>query len=468
MWRRSKQSRLNPKRAGNHAREPSGYLLVVSVDAFFLTSPPILPASMPLHSRPFGPQTVREAMREATIAITGLEPHEEQLDVAVAIYYNRDVVLIAGTGWGKTLAFIMPCFLDKKITIIIVSPLNALEDNQAQRFQEWGLKATAVNSATRKAEWRLIKAIAASHFQVVVTSPENLLSPDCLRPVLTKLAFAQHAKIIVDEAHCICLWGPKFRPCWGRLGEIQSLVPFRVPFLLATATATPSMITEMTKSVHMRAGYLFVNLGNFRPNLVWEVEIMKERSTLQEQVGFLIPENSSLANFLVDECVLLYVNSRAAAHKLAYALCKLLPSTMRHTVEIFHAIRGPLTKAWILYKIFNKGLRILICTKAAGMGCDFPNIRLVVQYMAPDNMISWIQRGGRGGRDSTRCRCLLLVEPGIVKKKTTKNASGKCVPIEPVEYSKACDDVMHQYILTEECRWKFIDNHFQNPGHGHK
>ncbi|KDQ11367.1 hypothetical protein BOTBODRAFT_88214, partial [Botryobasidium botryosum FD-172 SS1] len=167
-------------------------------------------------------QTVREAMREATIAITGLEPREEQLDVAVAIYHNRDVVLIAGTGRGKTLAFVMPCFLDKKITVIIVSPLNALEDNQAQCFQEWGLKATAV----------------------VVTSPKNLLSPNCLRPVLTKLAFAQHAKIIVDKAHCICLWGPKFRPCWGRLGEIQSLVPFWVPFLLATATATPSMITE--------------------------------------------------------------------------------------------------------------------------------------------------------------------------------------------------------------------------------
>lgn len=215
----------------------------------------------------------------------------------------------------------------------------------------------------------LDQGIAASHFQVVVTSPENLLSPDCLRPVLTKLAFAQHAKIIVDEAHCICLWGPKFRPCWGRLGEIQSLVPFRVPFLLASATATPSMVTEMTKSVHMRAGYVFVNLGNFRPNLVWEIEIMKEGSSPQEQVGFLIPENPSPENFLVDQCVLVYVNSRPAAHKLAYALRRLLPSPMRHAVEIFHAIRGPLTKAWVLYKIFNKGLRILICTEAAGMVC---------------------------------------------------------------------------------------------------
>jgi ATP-dependent helicase YprA (DUF1998 family) len=65
-------------------------------------------------------------------AFNGLEPFDWQTDVCEAILLGLDVVLIAGTGAGKTLPFAMPLLMDqtKRKMVIVISPLNALEHDQ--------------------------------------------------------------------------------------------------------------------------------------------------------------------------------------------------------------------------------------------------------------------------------------------------------------------------------------------------
>ncbi|KAF8602964.1 hypothetical protein BDV93DRAFT_409883, partial [Ceratobasidium sp. AG-I] len=79
---------------------------------------------------------------------TGYEPHSWQLDCTVATHLGRDVCVIAGTGFGKTLLFIMNCWLESNLLVWIVSPPNALGNQQAKTFQEWGIRAMAVNATT--------------------------------------------------------------------------------------------------------------------------------------------------------------------------------------------------------------------------------------------------------------------------------------------------------------------------------
>ncbi|KAG8682185.1 hypothetical protein FRC11_000152, partial [Ceratobasidium sp. 423] len=85
----------------------------------------------------FGSEEYRKYYRKAlaieTKARTKLDPFDWQLDVAVNTHPRRDVFL-AGTGFGKTLALVMPAFLSSNLTIFLVSPLNALADAQVKEF----------------------------------------------------------------------------------------------------------------------------------------------------------------------------------------------------------------------------------------------------------------------------------------------------------------------------------------------
>jgi superfamily II DNA helicase RecQ len=60
----------------------------------------------------------------------GTDPYNWQLDVTEAILLGLDSVVIAGTGAGKTMPFMMPLLLDKKKRVIIISPLKVLQEDQ--------------------------------------------------------------------------------------------------------------------------------------------------------------------------------------------------------------------------------------------------------------------------------------------------------------------------------------------------
>jgi ATP-dependent helicase YprA (DUF1998 family) len=62
----------------------------------------------------------------------GLVPHEWQVNIDEALELGIDCSLLAGTGAGKTMPFIMPLFTQPDKIVIIISPLNALEEDQVR------------------------------------------------------------------------------------------------------------------------------------------------------------------------------------------------------------------------------------------------------------------------------------------------------------------------------------------------
>ncbi len=73
--------------------------------------------------------SVRDAVKDKC---DGMVPYWYQEDIAEAFHLGLDVAILAGTGFGKTLPFVIPLLADVTGTsqIIIVSPLCALQKNQ--------------------------------------------------------------------------------------------------------------------------------------------------------------------------------------------------------------------------------------------------------------------------------------------------------------------------------------------------
>ena len=61
-----------------------------------------------------------------------LEPYDWQIDVAKALLLGLDSIIIAGTGSGKTIPFMLPVLIHPEKMIITLSPLKVLQRDQVK------------------------------------------------------------------------------------------------------------------------------------------------------------------------------------------------------------------------------------------------------------------------------------------------------------------------------------------------
>jgi len=90
------------------------------------------------------------------------DPYPWQVDATEAVTLGLDTIVIAGTGAGKTMPFVMPLLVDQRKQSIVISPLMALQADhvcslsftvlflfinvlQAERFRKLSVSAVAVN-----------------------------------------------------------------------------------------------------------------------------------------------------------------------------------------------------------------------------------------------------------------------------------------------------------------------------------
>lgn len=102
-------------------------------------------------------KTTRHALPAICEAWMGRKPYPWQLDCAEALILGIDCIILVGTGFGKTLPFMIPLLLHSDKVTIVISPLNALEEDQVHTL---GLFITAAHrcyrhAAFNKQAWRL-------------------------------------------------------------------------------------------------------------------------------------------------------------------------------------------------------------------------------------------------------------------------------------------------------------------------
>ena len=82
--------------------------------------------------RAYNSNGTRTTLTEEFRRRTTKEPYPWQLDVSEALILGLDCIVLAGTGAGKTMPFIMPLFVYPKKCVIIVCPLIELQENQVR------------------------------------------------------------------------------------------------------------------------------------------------------------------------------------------------------------------------------------------------------------------------------------------------------------------------------------------------
>ncbi|KAH9901535.1 P-loop containing nucleoside triphosphate hydrolase protein [Cubamyces lactineus] len=358
------------------------------------------------------------------------EPRFFQLEGVKAQLEGTDIIIQAPTGAGKTALAAGPHLwpgCKGKVTIM-VCPLLALQEEMVTTFRdEFGLSAIAVNSAKGSCSAEIANELLSDKHQIVLISPEMLQSPSFVNRVLRKPSFGRKVmSLFIDEAHCVSHWGADFRKKYASLGIIRAFLPRGTPVIAVTATLTARVRRDIHRVLHFTTSSRFVNVGNDRPNVAIVVRAFEHAQNSFLDLDFLIPPAASLLAPCDIPKTYVYVDDINTGNEIVDHLdsmistrCPALASTglvRPFNAAMSHEYRQESMNAFRTSPgcrtTFTPGcIRILVCTDAAGMGCNVKDVDIVVQWKLPKTLSSWVQRAGRAARSPHRTGlAVLLVE----------------------------------------------------------
>jgi ATP-dependent DNA helicase RecQ len=312
-----------------------------------------------------------------------------QGEVVAAAESGADVLFVAPTGSGKSIAYWVPGIAAGDLTIV-VSPLIALMVDQVARLTLLGIPSACVHSQMTADERRAAMSRAsAGELRFLYLAPERIGAGG----FLDALGRLKASRFVVDEAHCISSWGHDFRPDYRRLGDAIAACG-RPPVGAFTATATPRVRLDIIASLGLRNPVGKVT-GFVRENLMMSVVRCRGKAEKRESLLRRIGPGDGRS--------LVYCGTR----KTATELSALLSDSGIATAPYHGALEGDDRQD--VYQDFAAGrLKVIVATSAFGMGVDFPDIRQVIHYDFPGSLEEYYQQAGRAGRDGQPSECILL------------------------------------------------------------
>lgn len=318
-----------------------------------------------------------------------------------AMLTGRDVMAVLPTGAGKSVCFQLPALL-RHGTTLICSPLIALMKDQVDKLHEKRIEVAAALMSGQSAAEReeILERLRAGRLRLLYLSPERLRDP----VVLAALAAAPIRQVVADEAHCVALWGPSFRPDFLMLPQIYAHMRQRPPIAAFTATATPAITAAITESLEMTMPVL-VRSSITRPEL--RLLILDHRHRYHP----VRSKNDQIRHLLLlvqtavsrDEAMIIYVSTVKEAEYLARLL-----QVAGIAARAYHGRMDIQERTTISEQFMDDLLSIVVCTKAFGMGIDKPDIRYVVHFNVPGDLESYFQEIGRAGRDGRTAYTVML------------------------------------------------------------
>ncbi len=335
---------------------------------------------------------------------------EPQEGIIRQILGRQDTLVVMPTGFGKSICYQIPAQVFSKkeegLTVII-SPLQSLMRDQVQGLQSRGCTwATFINSSVNPTERKdRLYGISQGSYSLVYLAPEQLLNS---RRTVNALKSREIDLLVIDEAHCMSLWGYDFRPDYTRLTDkFLNKLPRRPVVAAFTATATDEIVKDVTKELQIPTSPIHVSPRKENISLEkidvkasgWEEAEARKKEALKEILLDLGPSKNGIV----------YCAYRKGTEEICAYIKEHAEELGRSAdeIEFFHGGRFKECKEEVQDRFVGKTrersrpLKLIVATNAFGLGIDKGDIHFVIHYDIPGSLEAYVQEVGRAGRDPT-------------------------------------------------------------------
>jgi RecQ family ATP-dependent DNA helicase len=306
-----------------------------------------------------------------------------------AIMRNESPILvIMGTGAGKSLLFQLPAHSQKSGTTVVIVPLKSLEQSLHERCQKAGISCI---------RWDAQRSNRMA--QIVLVQPESAVGTKFAQYLNRLEGLGQLDRVVIDECHTVLNSRPDFRPKMKEAGAI--MVKRGVQMVYLTATLRPSEEQEFMRimKVQIPPKQLFRGCTS-RPNIAYSVvecEAEAEMTAIQELV------EQKLEQYPTPAKIIIYGSSIDTIEEVGAQL----------GCHIYHAgIGSPKTKSRIQERWERADGRVVVASNAFGLGIDKPDVRVVIHVGPIHQMPDYGQESGRAGRDGQPSEAIIMVGAG--------------------------------------------------------
>jgi superfamily II DNA helicase RecQ len=360
-------------------------------------------------------------------------PRPEQVRTLRRIIFGKgDTLLIARTGFGKSLIFHAYSLLTGKITIQII-PLSKLGDEQLLDIQRLGnTRPCLITSESKKKERDMIRRFQAREYTHVLLGPEQA-SSKAFRTALKDPQLQQQIGLVaIDECHLVKQW-KDFRADFTMLYELRSILRQDVIWFGCSATLN----NEAEQLVLQNTGFRTIGPNSYQTEVIRTsinradisicvCPIPRRKLGLFDSLYFLLDNavDTNIQDITPEQIpkTIVFIDGRTKVSNAAAYLRQMLqsqsesfPLDQQYTTTsqggracVFDVVNTYTSHVAqydrdLRYTEFKKAssiTRIIVATTALGMGVNIPDIARVVVWKFPiDNDPSEVwQRIGRGGR----------------------------------------------------------------------
>ena len=315
---------------------------------------------------------------------------------------TRDLFLTAPTGAGKSLLFQLPAFYvsGKGDVTIVVSPLIALMKDQVnaiikeRNFDKVAYLNSELSLIDRE---RVIENCQNGEIDILYMSPELLMSYD----ISHFIGQRKLGLLVIDEAHLITTWGRDFRVDYWFLGnhirKIRKYHNLTFPMVAVTATAiyggANDMVFDSIDSLVMHNPHVFIGQVKrdditFAVNNYDRFDRNYESNKLEQTVQFVKSINEVGLKTLVYTPYTKHIR-------------QIIDKLNNEKLDIATGYYGSMQadQKELAFRQFKSGQKkIMISTKAFGMGVDISDIELVYHHAPSGLLPDYVQEIGRVAR----------------------------------------------------------------------